>query len=214
MEELADSMTNLQRSLTIAELRKAIRDKKQVLLLNYESAHSDSTRSRLVEPQRFQDYFRYLVAFEPETAQNKIFKTDRIGEVKPTNRAWRYTHLHLRLGMDVFGMSGTQPVAVKLQLSRRAKQLLCEEFPDAANKIETKGKNHVFTAEVYGFAGIGRFVMGLLDEERHVDFLIRSSGLAASRVNALLVGLQLRRMVHLLPGGMVKRIEREHVLRR
>ena len=58
-----------------------------------------------------------------------------------------------------------------------------------------------------------RRVMGLLDEERHVDFLIRSSGLAASRVNSLLVGLQLRRMVHLLPGGMVKRVEREHVLR-
>jgi len=43
--------------------------------------------------------------------------------------------------------------------------------------------------------------------------LIRSSGLAASRVNALLVGLQLRRMVHLLPGGMVKRVERAHGLR-
>jgi DNA processing protein len=58
-----------------------------------------------------------------------------------------------------------------------------------------------------------RRVVGLLDEERHVDFLIRSSGLAASRVNSLLVGLQLRRMVHLLPGGIVKRVEREHVLR-
>jgi predicted Rossmann fold nucleotide-binding protein DprA/Smf involved in DNA uptake len=59
-----------------------------------------------------------------------------------------------------------------------------------------------------------RRVMGLLDEERHVDFLIRSSGLSASRVNSLLVGLQLRRMVQLLPGGMAKRMEREHVLRR
>ncbi len=53
-----------------------------------------------------------------------------------------------------------------------------------------------------------RRLVGLLDEERHVDFLIRSSGLAAGRVNALLVGLQLRRLVSLLPGGMVKRIER------
>lgn len=164
MEELADSMSNLQQSLTIAELRKAIRDKKQVMLLDYESAHSDSTRSRLVEPQRFQDYFRYLVAFEPETAQNKIFKTDRIGEVKPTNRSWKYAHLHQRLGMDAFGMSGTQPINVQLQLGRRAKQLLCEEFPDAASSIESKGKNHVFTGQVYGFEGIGRFVMGLLDE--------------------------------------------------
>jgi len=53
-----------------------------------------------------------------------------------------------------------------------------------------------------------RRLVGFLDEERHVDFLIRSSGLAAGRVNALLVGLQLRRLVDLLPGGMVKRMER------
>jgi len=53
-----------------------------------------------------------------------------------------------------------------------------------------------------------RHLIGLLDEERHVDFLIRSSDLPASRVNALLVGLQLRRLVSLLPGGMVKKIER------
>lgn len=52
-----------------------------------------------------------------------------------------------------------------------------------------------------------RRLVALLDEERHVDFLIRTSGLAAGRVNALLVGLQLRRLVNLLPGGMVKRIE-------
>lgn len=53
-----------------------------------------------------------------------------------------------------------------------------------------------------------RHLIGLLDEERHVDFLIRSSDLPASRVNALLVGLQLRRLVSLLPGGMVKKLER------
>ncbi len=53
-----------------------------------------------------------------------------------------------------------------------------------------------------------RRLVALLDEERHVDFLIRTSGLAAGRVNALLVGLQLRRLVTLLPGGMVKRMER------
>lgn len=54
-----------------------------------------------------------------------------------------------------------------------------------------------------------RRLVGLLDEERHVDFLIRTSGLAAGRVNALLVGLQLRRQVVLLPGGMVKKMARK-----
>lgn len=164
MEELAETMTNLQRSLTIAELRKAIRDKKQVWLLDYESAHSDSKRSRLVEPQRFQDYFRYLVAFEPDSMQNKVFKTERIGAVRTSRRNWKYAHLHERLGVDVFGMSGVQPVRVRLQLSLRAKQLLCEEFPDAAGCIQNDGAHQFFDGSVYGFQGIGRFVMGLLDE--------------------------------------------------
>lgn len=164
MDELADTMTNLQRSRTIAEIRKAIQQKRQVWLVDYESAHSDSKRSRLIEPQRFQDYFRYLLAFEPDSMQNKVFKTDRIGEVRATSRKWRHSHQHQRLGMDAFGLTGTQPLKVRLQLSRRARQLLCEEYPDASDSIQSKGDKHLFDGAVYGFQGIGRFVMGLLDE--------------------------------------------------
>ncbi len=79
--------------------------------------------------------------------------------------------------------------------------------PSEAPAAEARAPQPVLTEDE-------RRVMGLLDEERHVDFLIRSSGLAAGRVNALLVGLQLRRMLHLLPGGMVKRIEREQARER
>lgn len=51
-----------------------------------------------------------------------------------------------------------------------------------------------------------RRVLGLLgDEPLHIDAVIRDSGLPAGTVNALLVGLQIRRRVRLLPGGMVRR---------
>jgi len=52
---------------------------------------------------------------------------------------------------------------------------------------------------------VERQLLELLEHEQHVDVLIRSSGLGAARVNALLVSLQLRRLVDLLPGGFVKR---------
>lgn len=169
MEELADSMTNLERSRTIALIRRAIRDKKQVMLVDYESANSSSTRSRIVEPQRFLDYFRYLLAYEPEAGQSKTFKTDRIGEVKLLNRAWKHADKHQRMGMDAFGLTGKEAITVQLRLSQRARQLLCEEFPDAASSIETKGKTGTFIGQVYGFAGIGRFVMGLLDEVEVIE---------------------------------------------
>jgi predicted Rossmann fold nucleotide-binding protein DprA/Smf involved in DNA uptake len=43
------------------------------------------------------------------------------------------------------------------------------------------------------------------DEPALVDTVIRESGLPAGTVNALLVGLQLKRRVKLLPGGLVKK---------
>ena len=44
------------------------------------------------------------------------------------------------------------------------------------------------------------------DEGSHVDALIRATGLDAGKVNAMLVSLQIRRQVRLLPGGFVKRV--------
>ena len=48
-----------------------------------------------------------------------------------------------------------------------------------------------------------RRVMALLEPEGTVvDALVRESGLDAGKVNALLVGLQIKRLIRLLPGGM------------
>ena len=44
------------------------------------------------------------------------------------------------------------------------------------------------------------------NEPVHVDAIIRESGLPAGMVNALVVGLQIKRRVKLLPGGLVKRM--------
>jgi predicted Rossmann fold nucleotide-binding protein DprA/Smf involved in DNA uptake len=43
-------------------------------------------------------------------------------------------------------------------------------------------------------------------EEMHIDAVIDGCGLPAGLVNALLVGLQIKRRVRLLPGGRVKRV--------
>jgi DNA processing protein len=51
-----------------------------------------------------------------------------------------------------------------------------------------------------------RKVMDLVgNEPAHIDTLIRESGLPAGTVNALVVGLQIKRRVKLLPGGLVKK---------
>jgi predicted Rossmann fold nucleotide-binding protein DprA/Smf involved in DNA uptake len=43
------------------------------------------------------------------------------------------------------------------------------------------------------------------DEGTLIDVIIRQSGLPAGRVNALLVSLQIKRLVKLMPGGVVMR---------
>ena len=49
-------------------------------------------------------------------------------------------------------------------------------------------------------------VMKLVEEQgTHVDEVIRGSGLDAGKVNAILVGLQIKRLARLLPGNIVAR---------
>ncbi len=51
-----------------------------------------------------------------------------------------------------------------------------------------------------------RSVLALVENEgTPADVLVRGSGLDAGKVNALLIGLQLKRLVRLLPGGLVAR---------
>jgi predicted Rossmann fold nucleotide-binding protein DprA/Smf involved in DNA uptake len=45
----------------------------------------------------------------------------------------------------------------------------------------------------------------LEDDGVLIDVLIRKTGLPAGRVNALLVSLQIKRLVKLMPGGTVRR---------
>jgi len=44
--------------------------------------------------------------------------------------------------------------------------------------------------------------------EQDVDVLIRATGLAPARVNALLMGLEMKKQVRMLPGRMVERVPR------
>lgn len=54
---------------------------------------------------------------------------------------------------------------ITLHLSARAYLLLREEYPMALPYLSHKeGEHYIFSGPVAGFAGIGRFVMGLLDE--------------------------------------------------
>jgi len=160
--KVAETIVNKAHSKTISLLHEAMENKQQVLLRSYRSAHGDMVRDRLVEPFAFTANFISIWAFDPESRKNKLFKTARIGSVTPTGKAAAYTDQHRSAPMDVFRISSHQLIPVQLELNLRAFNLLTEEYPLAAKYIEQKSDNlWLFAAEVCGYEGVGRFVMGL-----------------------------------------------------
>ncbi len=156
---------NRQHSIVIQQLSEAILKKKQVVLMKYRSSSSQFIRDRLVEPFRFTTNFTDIWCFEPESQQNKVFKTSRIEEVKIYDRTWQYEEKHCEGKPDPFRIYTPNQFKVKLRLSLLAYNLLCEEYPMAREFITTvSDTEYIFETNVCSYAGVGRFVLGLMDE--------------------------------------------------
>jgi predicted DNA-binding transcriptional regulator YafY len=164
MDELSETLYRQSISRNLSIIRSAIKSREQVLLKAYHSVNSNHTGDRLVEPIRFVSYFTYLLALEVKSKQVKQFKTDRIGTAETTGKPWEHESLHDNTHIDAFGMSGTTPIPVTLRLSPRAQRLMEEEHSDAMLNITPMNDYYIYQGQVYSFEGIGRFIMGLLNE--------------------------------------------------
>ena len=165
-----DSMPRLflraRQGKIVDQLAEAIRDKQQVVLQNYHSAHSNEIRDRLVEPIHFGDNYQSIMALDTEDKVCKQFKLDRIGEVVPFNKPFAFESLHQKNQTDIFGFTGDASTWVTLQLSFRAYLLLREEYPLALPFLTKEEDHYLFHGPVGNFEGVGRFTLGLIDEIR------------------------------------------------
>ncbi len=169
IDEISETIFRQNISKSISSIRKAIKDKEQVILKQYHSVSSNSCNDRLIEPIKFFSYYIYLLAYEVSTEQVKQFKIDRISGVERTGYYWQYESKHNQMQVDAFGMSGTDPIPVKLKLSNLAHKLMEEEHPDTAVSINFDGDTPIYTGTVFLFEGIGRFIMGLLNEVEIIE---------------------------------------------
>ena len=153
-------------SRNIANLAKAARHKKQVIFHNYASAHSQSIRSRRVEPYAFSLDGVFIKGYEIDSKTNKTFKIERIEEVILDSSDWKFESEHeSQSEPDIFGINGGESHKIKLRMSLRAARLLQEEFPLSAKHIfKEDAKNYLFEAKVNSYVAVGRFVLGLIDE--------------------------------------------------
>lgn len=169
MDDIGNTLLHQHISRNLSNIRKCMRDKTCVQLVDYHSVNSKSITTRTVEPIRFYDYFKYLLAYEEASGEVRQFKVGRIGDARKTRKNWKYEDQHYTSGIDVFAMSGELPVKVVLDLSLRAQKLLVEEFPSSEKSIKPNGKLFRFSGTVNGLDAVGRFVGGLIDEIKIIE---------------------------------------------
>ncbi|UJP64273.1 helix-turn-helix transcriptional regulator [Mongoliitalea daihaiensis] len=151
-------------------LASAIKQENQVILADYYSLSSDSVSDRLVEPVAFNKNFDSVFAFEVESKEMKQFKIERIGEVLLTSKSFVYQQLHERLEQGLFGFTGKNQFEVVLKLSKKAYQLMMEEFPDAKPFTYTKNRNqYYFEGKIPQLPGLARFILGLPGEVKIIE---------------------------------------------
>ena len=153
----------------VNHLVEAISEHRQVVLKGYASSHTGVVRDRVVEPFGFTTNYVQVWCYEPESGMNKLFKTARIGSVEILSEEWQHAEDHNRGYIDIFRMTGFELQRVKLELGMLARNLLVEEYPLAERDIKPLGDGRwLLDTEVCNYVGVGRFVMGLMDDIRIV----------------------------------------------
>ncbi len=172
-DKAVEAYLKKEKSEMVSVLKKAIKDRKQVLLINYASGNSQTVRNRRVESFEFKDDFNLVWAFDTDVKKNRQFKICRMEDVLETPFGWEFERLHHSTPVDVFRNTGELNKQVEFELNLRARNLLVEEYPLSEKYITETAKNRFcFKALVAKYEGPGRFVLGMAEDIR----LVRDDG--------------------------------------
>lgn len=144
---------------------EAIKQKRAVVLKNYASPHSDTVSDRRVEPFLFMNGNQDVRCYEYASKMNKTFKLSRIQEVEMLDLSWSNESKHINIHTDIFMFSAEEEQIVKLRMGRLSTYILREEYPKSERYIEQEDESHwLCELPVCSFLGIGRFVIGLMED--------------------------------------------------
>ena len=153
----------------VQALGNAMKDRKTVILKDYSSSSSGTVRDRVVEPFEFTNNHIDIWAYDCEKKDVRLFKIARIGWVDILPIDWQHGDEHDKGYLDAFRMQGKTQTHVRLEMTLRARNLLCEEFPLAIPDVTEKDGKFIFDSMVTHMEGVGRFVIGLAADIRVVD---------------------------------------------
>ena len=167
---LADTIVRGSNSDNVHALIEAIEEKQQVKLCSYRSAHGSIARDRIVEPFAFTTNYIQIWCYDTEDNSCKLFKLSRIGSVELLNQKWEHQSQHEKGEIDIFRMNGKQKLPIRLSLGMMARNLLIEEYPLAENHLSATDEGRwILDVTVADYAGVARFVVGLMDDIQIID---------------------------------------------
>ena len=166
---IANYIDNTVNASNVEALADAIKRNKQVILKQYESAHSNEAKDRLVEPIEFTANMIDIWAYDIENDDNRVFKIQRIHSVEVTDSDWAFKSKHKAIKPDVFRMVGNLNEKIVLQLNTRAKSLLLEEFPIAEKDLKREDGKWLLKTTIHSLEGAGRFVIGLAADIKIIE---------------------------------------------
>ena len=190
---LAETIVSGKNGRNVAQLVKAIENKNTVILKNYASAHNNDIRDRYVEPYAFTTNYVQIWCYCQDENKNKLFKVSRIGSVEIMPETWQNEADHRAGYIDIFRMNSEHTTTVKLKLNLRAANLLMEEYPLASKYLTKLSQNEwLLVTDVCSMDGVGRFVMGLLDDieivespelQKYITFHLKNSRIPTNTVD-------------------------------
>lgn len=169
---LAESVTHGKNTRIVNCLVEAFENKKQVILCNYGSANSKIVRDRMVEAFAFTTNYIQIWAYDIEEGENKLFNLSRIEDIKILSNDWQYEKEHKEGYVDIFRISSFNLYPIKLRMGLLSSSLLTEEYPLAYQYLTKVTDNeYILDINVCSFEGIGRFVIGLLNDIEIIESL-------------------------------------------
>ena len=167
---LADTIVRGSNSSNVHALIEAIEERRQAILHDYHSAHGSAVRDRRVEPFAFTTNYVQVWCFDTDSKNCKLFKLARIDSVEVTDTEWQNQALHQKSFIDISRMNGNKRHHVQLSLGILSRNLLLEEYPLSEEYLTPLGNERwMLDTEVASYAGVARFVVGLMDDIRIVN---------------------------------------------
>ena len=167
---LANSIVKGKNAENVNHIIEAIEEHRQVILHDYSSSHTGSNRDRLVEPISFTTNYVQIWCYDTSDSKTKLFNTARIGAVEILDTEWQHESEHRCGQIDIFRNMGFEQMRVQLRLGVMSHNLLIEEYPLAERDLtQIDDKHWLLDTMVCNYAGIGRFVMGLIEDIEVID---------------------------------------------